>query len=430
MAAAPFHLGWFGSFTRGGFAGRWSGSDATRWANGEFHIELAQALERACFDYMMFEDSLMVSDFYGGSMKTNLKYGSHGPKHDPLALVPVIAKQTKNIGLIATASTSFYPPFMLARTLATLSHLSGGRTGWNIVTSSEQRAAQNFGVDLPRHDERYDRADEFCAVVNALLSSWEPDSAVYDRATGTVADGDKVHTIDFSGKWFKSRGPLNTLPPVDGKPVYCQAGSSPRGRRFGAEHADTILASETGIEEMKRYRNQVRAQMTELGRDPDSVKMLFIVQPFIADTVEEARALKARSAAPVESLLCTLAALTEIDFSAYDLDAPLDQEMRTNGHQGYLGRFVKSGEGGKTLRQVCADFSISSLDLFGTPDSIAAQMDEAMQEVGGDGFLFTGISNRKQVAELTEGLVPELQRRGLTRSEYTHDTLRGNLFAF
>ncbi len=181
---------------------------------------------------------------------------------------------------------------------------------------------------------------------------------------------------------------------------------------------------------MKAYRTQVRDQMAEIGRDPDSVKMLFIVQPFIADTVEEARALKARSVAPVESLLCTLAALTEIDFSTYDLDAPLDQEMRTNGHQGYLGRFVKSGEGGKTLREVCAGFSISSLDLFGTPDSIASQMDEAMQEVGGDGFLFTGISNRMQIAALTEGLVPELQRRGLTRSEYTHGTLRGNLFAF
>jgi alkanesulfonate monooxygenase SsuD/methylene tetrahydromethanopterin reductase-like flavin-dependent oxidoreductase (luciferase family) len=174
-----------------------------------------------------------------------------------------------------------------------------------------------------------------------------------------------------------------------------------------------VLASVSGIEEMKTYRNQVRTLMSDLGRDPDSLKMLFIVVPFLADTLEEAQALKDRSQAPVEMLLCTLAALTEIDFS-----------------RGYLDRFIASGAGGKTLREVAENFSISSLDLVGTPDSVAAQMDEAMQEVGGDGFLISGISNRRQIAEITEGLVPELQRRGLTRTEYTEDTLRGNLFAF
>jgi len=129
-------------------------------------------------------------------------------------------------------------------------------------------------------------------------------------------------------------------------------------------------------------------------------------------------------------LLCTLAALTEIDFSIYDLDAPLDQEMVTNGHQGYLNRFVSHGGGGRTLREVAENFSISSLELVGTPDTIAAQMDEAMQEVGGDGFLFSALGNRRQLAEITEGLVPVLQRRGLTRTGYSHDTLRDNLFAF
>jgi alkanesulfonate monooxygenase SsuD/methylene tetrahydromethanopterin reductase-like flavin-dependent oxidoreductase (luciferase family) len=239
-----------------------------------------------------------------------------------------------------------------------------------------------------------------------------------------------VHTVDFEGKYFRSRGPLNTLAPLGGRPVYCQAGSSPRGRKFAAEHADTVLASVSGIEEMKKYRNDVRRYMSDIGRDPDSLKMLFIVLPTIAPTMEEAVALKARSVPPVESLLCTLAALTEIDFSLYDLDAPLDEEMRTNGHQGYLERFIGHGAGGRTLREVAETFSISSLELVGTPDSIAGQLDEAMQEVGGDGFLFTGVGNRRYLAELTEGLVPELQRRGLTRTEYTHQTLRENLFAF
>ena len=431
MPAQPFHLAWFGSFARSGFAGRWSGSDVRHWANGDFHIELAQALERAGFDYMMFEDSLMVSDFYGKSMSTNLKYGSHGPKHDPMALVPIIAKQTKHIGLVTTASTSFYPPWMLARTLATLSHLSEGRTGWNIVTSSEDRAAQNFGVtNLPKHDERYDRADEYCDLVTQLLESWEPDALVMDRETNTFVDGDKVHTVDFEGKYFRSRGPLNTMAPYGGRPVYCQAGSSTRGRKFAADNADTVLVSLNGIPEMKQYREDVHRHLRDVGRDPSSLKMLFIISPFIAETTAEAQALKERSRPPVELTLCTLSALTEIDFTTYDLDAPLDQEMTTNGHLGYLERFLRSSPVGTTLREVVENFSVSSLDLVGTPDAIAAQMDEVMQEVGGDGFLMTGIGNRRQIAELTDGLVPELQRRKLTRTEYTHDTLRENLFAF
>jgi FMN-dependent oxidoreductase (nitrilotriacetate monooxygenase family) len=401
------------------------------WGSGDWHIELARALERACFDYMMFEDSLMVGDTYGGKMDINLKYGNHGPKLDPMTIIPVISKFTKHIGLIATGSTSFYPPFMLARTMASLSHISGARTGWNIVTSSEDRAAQNFGMEgLPLHDDRYDRADEYCDVVEALWGSWEPDAVIMDRETNTYVDASKVHTIDFEGKYFRSRGPLPTLPIKGGRPVYCQAGSSTRGRKFAADHADTVLASMSGVTEMKKYRDDVRAHMVDIGRDPDSLKMLFIISPIIADSVEEAQAIKARNKPPVEARLASLSALFEIDLSRYDLDAPIDQEMETNGHRGYMERFIATGGGGKTLREVAQSFTISSLDLMGTPESIAAEMDEVMQEVGGDGFLFGGISNRRQLAEITEGLVPELQRRGLTRTEYSHDDLRGNLFAF
>jgi FMN-dependent oxidoreductase (nitrilotriacetate monooxygenase family) len=379
---------------------------------------------------MMFEDSLMVSDVYGGSMDTNLKYGNHGPKHDPLSLLPILGKLTDHIGLIATASTSFYPPFMLARTMATLSHLSGGRTGWNIVTSSEDLAAQNFGIEgLPDHDERYDRADEYVEVINALLSSWEPDAQVMDRASDTFVDGSKVHTVDFVGKYYRSRGPLNTLAPFGGRPVYCQAGSSPRGRRFAAKHADTVLVSVNGIEAMKKYRQEVRSAMVAAGRDPDAMKILFIVAPTIADTLEEAQAAVIRSRRPAEAMLCGLAALTEIDFSQFDLDAPLGEQLTTNGHRSSLERFVEEGSG-RTLREVAVSSSPGCLELVGTPDSIAAEMDEAMQEVGGDGFLMTAAWTRRQVAELTDGLVPELQRRGLTRTEYSGETLRENLFAF
>jgi FMN-dependent oxidoreductase (nitrilotriacetate monooxygenase family) len=389
---------------------------------------MAQALERAGFDYMMFEDSLMVSDAYGKSMATDLKYGLYAPKHDPIPLIPVIAKRTKHIGLISTASTSFYPPFMLARTMATLSHLTDGRAGWNIVTSCEDRAAQNFGMpQLPVHDDRYDRADEYVDLVEQLWSSWEPDAVVRDRETNTYVDHTKVHTVDFEGKHFKSRGPLNTMPPKAGRPVYCQAGGSPRGRKFAAEHADTILVVAKGIEAMKAYRADVHRLMVEAGRDPSSAKMMFVINPVLADSLEEARAKQARNRAPIDAVLGSMAAVTEIDFTEYDLDAPLDEQIATNGQQSYLRSFLGSGN---TLREVAEHWDISALDLVGTPDSVASQMDEAMQEVGGDGYLIIGFGQRREFLEVTEGLCAELQRRGLVRTEYSSTDLRGNLFDF
>jgi FMN-dependent oxidoreductase (nitrilotriacetate monooxygenase family) len=432
MSARPFHLGWFGSFTRVGWNGRWSGSDARSWGNGDWHIDLARNLERACFDYMMFEDSLMVSDIHGGSMNTNLKYGQHGPKNDPMCLLPVLAKATKHIGLISTASATFYPPFMLARTLSTLSHLSEGRTGWNIVTSSEHYAAQNFGMDaLPEHDERYDRADEYVALIEALLDSWEPDAMVMDRENNVFVDGDKVHVVNFEGKYYKSRGPLNSLPVLGGRPVFCQAGASPRGRRFAAEHADTVLALVKGVPAMKAYREDVRAKMVEAGRDPDSMKMLFVVTPNLADTLEEALAAKKLRRTKAESMLSSMSALTENDMSQYDLDAPIEAQLETNGHRSSLENFLKAAKGsGKTLRELAEEHSNSCLDLDGTPESVASQMDEVMQEIGGDGFLLTAAWTRRQIADITEGLVPELQRRGLVRTEYTYPDLRSNLFEY
>jgi FMN-dependent oxidoreductase (nitrilotriacetate monooxygenase family) len=428
LSGKPFHLGLFGNFSGGGWNGRWAGADRKNWANGEWHVDLAQALERAGFDYMMFEDSLMVSDAYGKSMATDLKYGLYAPKHDPIPLLPVIAKRTKHIGLIATASTSFYPPFMLARTMATLSHLTDGRTGWNIVTSSEDRSAQNFGMDkLPVHDDRYDVADEYVDLVEQLWTSWEPDAAIFDRDTNTYVDHTKVHTIDFEGKHFKSRGPLNTLPPLGGRPVYCQAGASPRGRKFAAEHADTVLVTVTGIEQMKAYRADVHRLMAEAGRDPSSLKIMFVVSPIVADTIEEARDRQERSRPPIDAVLGSVAAITEVDFSEYDLDAPIDEQISTNGHQSYLRSFLGSG---RTLREVATSGHVSALDLVGTPDSVASKMDEAMQEVGGDGYLITGFGSRRQLAEITDGLCAELQRRGLVRTEYSHPDLRGNLFEF
>lgn len=432
--ADMFHLGWFMNFMPPkSWRGQWGGHDAENWADGQFFVDFLQSLERACFDYMMIEDSAMVPDAYGGSMEVELKHSLYAPKHDPVLLAPVLAKATKHIGIFTTMSTSFYPPFLLARSQAVLSHLSNGRVGWNIVTSSEHRAAQNFGMDkLWDHDDRYDRADEFVEIVEALWSSWDPDAVVMDRETGTYADYTKVRPIDFRGKYYNVRGPLNTLPPLNGRPVYCQAGGSPRGREFAARHADTVLSAAVGIDAMKEYRDDVRKRAERYGRDPDSIKMMFIAAPVLGDTDEEAQALAERDREvtdwKAEQTLAHLSALTENDFSVYDWNEPVP-ELTTNGHRSTLADFFKNSRG-KTLRQAAANWMLSGVPLVGTPDTVAERMGEVMAEVGGDGFLISGPTSRRYIGEITEGLVPALQRRGLARTSYEFPHFRENLMAF
>ena len=287
MSAAPFHLGWFVNFT----AGEWDDPFAAGlppW-NGKFYIDMAQALERACFDYIMLEDTLMVSETYGDSSEAALKYAQTVPKHDPAPLAALIGGSTRNLGVVATMSTMAYPPFMLARLCSTLDHICEGRFGWNIVTSGEDSAAQNFGMDkLPPREVRYEMADEYMDLVCQLFGSWEPDAVIMDRATHTYTDYRKVRPINFEGKYFKCRGPLNTAPSPQGKPVFVQAGGSPRGRGFAARHADSVIATANGIEGMKWYRDDVRARAAADGRNPDDIKVLFLIYPILADTKEAA----------------------------------------------------------------------------------------------------------------------------------------------
>jgi FMN-dependent oxidoreductase (nitrilotriacetate monooxygenase family) len=195
----------------------------------------------------------------------------------------MIASATTKLGVVATMSTLAYPPFMLARLSSTLDHIAGGRFGWNIVTSGEDTAAQNFGLDkLPPRETRYAMADEYVDVVCKLFDSWESDAVVMDHETGTYADHTKVHPIHFEGQFFKVRGPLNTVRSPQGRPVFVQAGGSPRGRAFAARHADSIIAVGNGVEGMKVYRDDVRRHAVAAGRNPDDVKVLFLVYPILA----------------------------------------------------------------------------------------------------------------------------------------------------
>jgi FMN-dependent oxidoreductase (nitrilotriacetate monooxygenase family) len=338
--AKPFHLAWFTNFTAGNWDGIFS-HGGSPW-DGRFFVDMAQALECACFDYVIYEDKLLVPEAYRGSTETTLKYAQQVPKHDPVPLAAMVAAATSRIGVVATMSTLAWPPFMLARASSTIDHIAGGRFGWNIVTSGEDLAAQNFGMDvLPPRDTRYAMADEYMDLVNQLFDSWEPDAVVKDRARGVYADHTKVHPIHFKGEYFKCRGPLNTAPSPQGRPTYVQAGGSPRGRDFAAKHADSIIATANHISGMKEFRDDVRARAAKLGRDPDDIKILYLVYPFLGETGEDAEEQHRRLVTDpsyIEAAIAGIGQITDIDFSQYDLDKPLPR-LTTNGESGALDKF-------------------------------------------------------------------------------------------
>lgn len=428
----PFHLGWFlgNSFGVHGWNQAWAGTGPQDWAQPDLHIDLAKALDRACFDFLLLEDSLFVPDNYGSSMDFYLQRALRAPKNDPLPLVPLLTQATRRLGIVPTISTTFYPPYLLARLIATLDLMSNGRVGCNFVTSTAARAAQNFGLEEHiEHDLRYEMAGEFVDVVTQLWSSWDSDAVVMDRDRGVFVDPAKVRPIDFKGRFFASRGPLNTARPPQGRPVLVQAGGSPQGQAFAARHMDIVLCAVSTVEEMKAFRNDLRKRVADAGRDPDSCKVFYVAAPIVGETNAEAhdrasRRQEGREAVP-ELALAQMGSLTDIDFSTFDLDAPIG-ELTTNGQQGTLKRFLKQGG---TLREIAKNYRYGYEDLVGTPETIARQMADVIDEVGGDGFIFTGTVTRRYVAEIADGITPALQRLGLVRKAYTREHFRDNLFA-
>ena len=429
-------MGWFlkSGFGVQGWGAAWSGVIDTEWMKPGIYVDMARSLERAGFDYVMIEDSSMINDTFEGSSAVTLARAVGAPKNDPMPLVPLIAAGTKHIGVIATITTSFYPPFLGARLGATLDHITEGRVGLNIVTASGHRAAQNYGLDQHiEHDMRYEMADEWMQVADLLWKSWEPGALVADRAGRMFADASKVKPIHFEGRFFRSRGPLNTMPGPQGRPVICQAGGSPAGRTLAAKHADTIVGAANGIPAMKAYKQDVSERMHGFGRDPADCKVMFLISPVLGETDEEARAKQARQGASdrldITGRLERMSYMSGIDMSKYALDEPLPADIlsRVNGHQSSIREMV---EGGGTLREVLRYTPVNSVDLVGSPDTVAGMMDEIMQEVGGDGFLMGNTVTRREIAEIADGLAPALRARGLIRDGYEHALFRDNLLAF
>ena len=433
MAKRPFHLAWFLSQGYGPKTWRsnWPGSDIARWMMPDLFVDLAKGMERGCFDYMIIEDSSNVPYTYQGSHDTYLKYAASAPKLDPAVLVPYLAQATKHLGLVPTLSVSEYPPYLLARLVNSLDHVTEGRVGWNCVTGSNDGAAQNYGRDKHYpHDERYDIADEFADVVTKLWDAWEPDAVVLDREIPMFADGSKVHPIHHEGRYFRCRGPLNAPRSPQGRPVICQAGGSPRGQQFASRWADTIITNSNSVVAMKSYREDVRRRAVEIGRNPDDIKVLFLAYPTIDISMELAQDRRRLDMIEAEkhmdATLSSMSRITGIDFAKFDLDAPLP-ELTTNGHQSTLAKWI-----GKTPRSLAqSGNSKQGIEFVGTADHVAGMMQDIMEEVGGDGFLlFNAFFDRRYVMEVCDGLVPELQRRGVTRKKYAHAHFKDNLLEF
>ena len=434
MAHKKFHLGYFTKFG----ATSWPGDGTefgSQWADGSYHKELARMLEAAKFDFIFFEDTTIVGDRYGGSMELDLKNATLAPKLDPLPLLPLMAQDTSHIGLIATASTTFYPPYLLARLLSTIDSLTKGRAGWNMVTSSEKNAALNFGLEkLLPPSERYDIADEFVELCKKLWDSWEEGALVANTETGVYVDHTKVHTVNFEGKHFRSRGPLNTPRSPQGYPVLAQAGASDRGRDFSSKNAEVVLGMMTGgVKGMKAYRDDIRNRAEKQGRNPDDIKVFFLTPLNILPENGEVREMtEADKQAAFEHNIVMASSSLDIDFSQYDLDAPVPQDIVAGGHTSALEHMKKAGrEEGKSLRDLFSTGKGGSNARFrGTAQQVADQLMAVMDEVGGDGILIEGSGYNHQLPALLDGVIPALQKAGAVRTEYEGTTLREVLREF
>ena len=429
------HFGWF---LGAGFGVQGWGDDSYGvgydWKKPQVYQDAARVFEASGLDLLVIEDGVTVPDTYGGTAEINLASARFVPKHDPLPLVPYLLGATSKLGIVPTLSASFYEPFTAARLLSTLQHFADGRLGFNVVTSGSDLAAQNYGLDKQiEHDLRYDRADEWIDVVRKLWRSWEPDAIVEDAAGRVFADYRKVHTIDHHGRFFTVRGPL-TNAPLPEEPVMVQAGASGRGQAFAGKNSDVVLALASTPERMRAHRDSVRQAAADAGRSPDDIRVLFVVQPIVTANAEESASVRAGRAeltqAAIDEALQSISYLSGVDFKRFDLDAPLP-ELTTNNNQGTLDNFVKSAPAGSTLREILQTRAQGDgLAVIGTADEIADHLATLGEQVGGDGFLFTGHVHPANVHRILDPLVPALRRRGVLRTELGDGGLRRNLLDF
>ncbi|WSG97757.1 LLM class flavin-dependent oxidoreductase (plasmid) [Rhizobium johnstonii] len=400
-------------------------------ANFNFaHLKsFAQALERAKFDAFFMADHLAVLNMPVEALRRSHTVTSF----EPFTLLSALAAVTERIGLVATASTTFDEPYHIARRFASLDHISGGRAGWNIVTTSNPDAALNFGLDEHvEHGERYHRAREFYDVVTGLgtASPTMPSSATGKAACSSIRKGCMCSAT--RAKNWSVRGPLNIARPPQGWPVIVQAGQSDPGRQLAAETAEMVFCSPRDLAAGRALYADIKGRMEGIGRNREHLKILPAAFIIVGDSIEEARAKRATldSLVHYDSAIASLSIALGHDASGFDPDAPLPADIPdTNASKTGRAQVLKlAAEENLTVRQLAQRYGgYAGLAFVGTPASIADEMERWLDEEGSDGFNIVFPYLPQGLTDVTERLVPELQRRGLFRSEYEGMTLREHL---
>jgi FMN-dependent oxidoreductase (nitrilotriacetate monooxygenase family) len=386
------------------------------------YADIAQTAERGKLD------SLFLAD--GVALWGDVRYNSHS-RFEPLTLLSALAAVTERIGLIATASTTYNEPYHLARKFASLDHLSGGRAGWNIVTSAGADEARNFNRDArPDHELRYERATEFLEVVTKLWDSWEDDALVIDKESGIFADTERIHTLDHSGPHFQVRGPLNTPRPVQGYPLLVQAGSSETGKEYAARFAEAVFTAQQTFDEGKAFYDDVKGRLAKYNRRPDQIKILPGISPILGRTESEAQQREADLNGLInpEYGLRQLSNMLDHDLFGYDLDGPLPEVgNHTEGNQSRFDLVTTLARREQlSIRQLIERLAggRGHRVFAGTPTQVADQIEQWFTEGAADGFNIMPATLPGGLTDFVDLVVPELQRRGLFRTEYTTKTLR------
>ena len=408
---------------------RYPGSYSDANFNFKHHIRFAQKLEEGLFDAIFMADHVSLLNMPEEALKRSATVASL----EPLTILPALAAVTEHIGLIATASTTYNEPYHVARKYASLDHISDGRAGWNIVTSANPLEALNFGLDeAVEHDTRYRRGREFYEVVTKLWDSWEDDALICDTESGVFVDLDKLHPAKHKGEFYSVEGALNVQRPVQGWPLIVQAGASEAGRQFAAEVAEMVFSAASTIPSSQEYYADIKSRAKAYGRNPDHLKVFPGCFVYIGDTLQEAKDKKRKLDSMVDpsSGMGSLSVLLGCDVSKFDLDGPLPEIPETNAGQTGRQKLVDMAkEDNMTVRELAQHIggSFGSLEMVGTPEMIADEMEEWLMSDACDGFNIMFPYLPAGIDDFVDKLVPVLQKRGLYRTEYEGKTLRENL---
>ena len=393
--------------------------------NFGFYKQQTELAEAAKFDFVFIADSLHIH------AKSSPHYLN---RFEPLTILSALAALTTHIGLVATVTVSYTEPYQVARQFASLDHISGGRAGWNVVTSWLSGTADNFGkAEHPPHAVRYRIAKEHLNTVKGLWDSWEDDAFAYNKQSGEFFTPGKLHALNHKGEFFSVKGPLNISRSRQGQPVIFQAGTSEAGRNFAAQNSDAIFVGSEGFEEAHAYYQDLKQRAAGFGRDPQTLSILPGIRPIVGrDAAEvESRYQQAVELVTIEDAIVALGRpFNDHDFSQYPLDEPFPDlgDLGSNGYRGHAENIKQvSREQGLTLRQAALRFAKPFSSFVGSPKTVADEIERWFEQGGADGFNFFEALPNTSLKDFAELVVPELQRRGLFRTEYEGRTLHENL---